>query len=97
MPCSDEEFEELKGRQFAVEAMLTQLIWAWAKDQPLPPVALAGLLRPIERQMARMASRSPEDMAIQVARLTVRDIAEELGRTVEKEALRRTGGKGPVQ
>ncbi len=98
MPRRDEEFEELVGRQFALEAMLTHLIWSWAKEQPHPPTALAGYLRPVEEGMARFAaSQSPENGSIRAAQEAVRDIAKELEKTLQEASLRRAGGTGPVQ
>lgn len=97
MARSDEEIEELFGRQYALESMLTHLIWAWAKDQPHPPSALANYLRPIEEGLAKTASQSPGSAAIQAARATVREIGLELERTLQQQALLRTSGEGPVQ
>lgn len=98
MPRSEEEMEELIGRQFALEAMLTHLIWSWAKEQPHPPSALAGYLRPIEEGMERFAaSHSPDNASMRAARQAVRDIAKELERTLHEAALRRSSDKGPVQ
>lgn len=96
MPRSEKEIEELFGRQFALETMLTHLIWSWAKDQPHPPSALGNYLRPIEAGVDRMAaSQSPESVSMQAAR--VREIAKELERTLQQAALHRASGKGRVQ
>lgn len=98
MPRSDAEIEELFGRQFALEAMLTQLIWAWAKEQPHPPTALAGYLRPVEEGMAKLAASQPTPGdAMRAAQETVRGIALELERTLQEAALRRASATGPVQ
>ena len=98
MPRSDEDIEALFGRQFALEAMLTHLIWAWTKDQPHPPSALAGFLRPIEEGMAAMkASQSPPSAAMTAAAETVHGIAVELERILQSAALRRADGEGGVQ
>jgi hypothetical protein len=96
MARSEEEIEELFGRQFAVEAMLTH-VWAWAKAQPHPPSALAGYLRPLEEGMDQMANQSPRSAAMQAAQATVRQIAEELERTLHRQVVLRAGGEGPVQ
>lgn len=98
MSRSDEEIEMLIGRQFALEAMLTQLIWKWASSQPHPPTALSEYLRPVEDGMAQLAASSPDgSIAMSASRSTVRMIAEELERTLHREALNRASGKGPVQ
>jgi len=96
MSRSDEEIEALFGRQYALESMLTHLIWSWAKEQPHPPSALSEYLRPIEQGMAALAAnQSPESAAMQAARMTVREIALELEQTLQKAALHRAGAKGP--
>ena len=98
MARSELEIEELFGRQFALESMLTHLIWSWAKDQPHPPTALAGYLRPIEQGMAALAAnQSSGNVSMQAARETVRQIGLELERTLQKAALHRADDQGPVQ
>lgn len=98
MKRSDAEIEELFGRQFAMEAMITQLAWAWASSQPHPPTALASYLRPIEQSMQKLdedpATRGPATAA---ARETVRQIALELERTLQKAALLRASSEGKAQ
>lgn len=98
MPRSAGEIEELFGRQFALEALVTQLAWSWAGSQPHPPTALAGFLRPVEDGMAKLAASQPSQSAATRAALeTVRGIALELERTLQSAALRRAGGEGGVQ
>jgi len=90
--------EELTGRQFALQAMVTHLLWTWAMEKDQPQLALAGFFRPLERMMADLAaSQPPENAAIQEALHTVRETAHQLDETLSEEALRRTDGKGPVQ
>lgn len=90
--------EELAGRQFALQAMVTHLLWTWAMEKGQPQLALAGFFRPLERMMADLAaSQSPENAAIQEALHTVRETAQQLDETLAAEVLLRTDGKGPVQ
>jgi hypothetical protein len=97
MKRSEEELEHLFGQAFALEAMLTHLIWAWAKEQPHPPTALSTYLRPIEESMAELGRGQHGNLAMKAAEETVRGIALELERTLHEEALRRTEREGPVQ
>jgi hypothetical protein len=92
-----EAVEELLGRQFAVEAMLTHLISKWMLSQPHPPTALGEYLRPLEEGMAKMASHPNADRSVKAAQTTVREIALELERTLHKEALLRAGSSGQAQ
>lgn len=95
---NEERLARLEGHQFALEALLAGLVWVRVADQPHPPTALSHYLRPVEEQMAAMlASQSPPSAAMQAAHQQVREFAEELERTLQRQALLRTGAKGPVQ
>ncbi|RYC10144.1 hypothetical protein [Ciceribacter ferrooxidans] len=93
---AQELIEELLGQQFAAEALLTQLIWKWALGQSHPPTELAAFFRPVEEQMQALERAHPT-RRMKAARARTREIAEELGRLLHHEALRRTGGQGQVQ
>jgi hypothetical protein len=94
----EERIARLEGHSFALEALLARLVWVWTLDQPHPPTALARYLRPVEEQMAVMlASQSPPTAAMQAAHQQVREFAQELERTLQREALNRASGEGSVQ
>lgn len=94
----EERLARLEGHGFALEALLARLVWMWTVDQPHPPTALSRYLRPIEEQMdALLASQSPPSAAMLSAHQQVREFAEEMERTLQREALNRAGGEGPVQ
>jgi len=84
------QWMELQGRLFAMETMISHLVWRWALDQEHPPTALATYLRPLEEKAAAMAGDPENDQAaMQAAVETIRGIGESLEHALHEEALRR--------
>lgn len=88
---SFDEIEIVKGRQFALEIVLTHLVWQWGRQQGHPPSALSEFFRPLDQGLkSQSATEHPPSVAITAALGLLGDMQEEIQRMLHTEAVVRT-------
>lgn len=88
---ADELWAHLQGRLFAMELMLSHLIWSWALDHGHPPTALATYFQWLEeRAAADAADPANHPAAMRAMQDTIRGMAETAERRLHEQILQNT-------